>query len=190
MILNFISAAWESLAPHSKSSSLYNTEDLKAKIRFSNKWFKNILRPLLRNWQWENYTDISANTIINFTTQALPQIKKCREKNVWNIIIELSAGLVYLRMLISRLWDNDHLSDWSAVSSSGQSPVWASRYICQCQEPNTFTVHISQTLSHLHSFQLNLIEILNMCGPLNALKYSIFFDKREETQDVRHNKYL
>ena len=130
------------------------------------------------------------NKFYNTGCCVLPQIKKCREKNVWNIITELSAGLVYLRMLISRLWDNDHLSDWSAVSSSGQSPVWASRYIYQCQQPNTFTVHISQTLSHLHSFQLNLIEILNMCGSLNAMKYSIFFEKREETQDVRHNKYL
>lgn len=86
MIFNFILAARESLTPHSKSSSLYNTEDLKAKIRFSNKWFKNILRPLLRrNWQWENYTDISANTIINFTTQAATNQeipgKECVEYN-------------------------------------------------------------------------------------------------------------
>ena len=59
-----------------------------------------------------------------YNTGRQPQIKKCREKNVWNIITELSAGLVYPRMLISRLWDNDHLSDWSAVSSPGQSPAW------------------------------------------------------------------
>ena len=143
MILIFILAVQSRwlliLNPHHHCTILTVSGNLKAKIRFSNKWFfKNIL---LRKQQWENYTKISANPIINSTTAL--SLHKSREKNVYNCLFWRK---VYLCMLISRLWDTDHLSAWSA-----RPPVTslASRFIDQCPALNTFTVHISQTLSHL-----------------------------------------
>ena len=171
----YILAAWESLTPHSKSSSLYNTEDLKAKIRFSNKWFKNILRPLLRNWQWENYTDISANTIINFTTQAATNQempgKECVEYNYWALCWACVSS--YANIPALGQWSFIRLV--STQGSPGQS--------LQSGPTDTFvnvriqTLSLSISLKHSHtSTQLPTKSDWNsqytMCGSLNAMKYS------------------
>ena len=186
MILIFILAVQSRwlliLNPHHHCTILTVSGNLKAKIRFSNKWFfKNIL---LRKQQWENYTKISANPIINFTTAL--SLFSSPEKRMCIIVCFDTRWLcsVCLCMLMSRLWDTDHLSAWSAAPShqSGLKIHWS-----MSGSEHFHCPYLSNTLTPTASNQIWICILTEIS--LTSMKYWILFDKREETLDVRHNKY-
>ena len=169
MILIFILAVQSRwlliLNPHHHCTILTVSGNLKAKIRFSNKWFfKNIL---LRKQQWENYTKISANPIINFTTAL--SLYKSREKNVYNCLFWHEVAL----LCVSVYANVSALGHWSFISlvSGPQSPVWPQDSLINVRLW-TLSLSISLKHSHTYSFQPDL----NLYFDWNIFKFHEILD--------------